>query len=384
MTQMDWIFILLLLIFGVIYIGLIMFYTWGWFHLDTYQPGSDIPIDIKASIIIPARNEEDNIGLLLEDLAIQDAPNDTFEIIIADDNSSDNTVMIVEAFIKAHAGLNIRLIRIRNQKQVQTFKKHAISTAIADSTGDLIITTDADCRVNPGWLSGMMQFYQENKPKMILAPVAFHHEKSLFEKMQSLEFLSLIAITGGAIRMGNPVMCNGANLAYEKKAFYETGGFDQDSFTSGDDVFLLLKMKKKYGSRSIRFLKYFNSIVYTKAQKTLKSFYHQRTRWASKNKGYDLRILLVSFSVYMVNLLLVVGFFYSLCHPGFWKPFLIATLLKAMIDIPILIGITTFVKQTKILLYGIPLILFYPIYIVFIGAMGIVATYQWKGRKVTK
>jgi cellulose synthase/poly-beta-1,6-N-acetylglucosamine synthase-like glycosyltransferase len=352
--------------------------------METYNPGTNNPFNINASIIVPARNEEDNIGLLLEDLAAQDVPTHAFEIIVADDNSSDNTVRIVEQFIKAHPDLDVRLNRVHNQNQVPTYKKHAITTAIADSKGDLIITTDADCRVDSGWLSGIMHFYQENQPKMIIAPVAFHHEQSLFEKMQSLEFLSLIAITGGAIRMGSPVMCNGANLAYEKKAFYETGGFDQDSFASGDDVFLLLKMKKKYGSRSIRFLKYFNSIVFTKAQKSLKSFYHQRTRWASKNKGYDLKILFVSFSVYMINLLLVAGFFHCLFHPGFWKPFLIATLLKAMIDIPILIGITTFVKQIKILLYGFPLIIFYPMYIVFIGAMGIVATYQWKGRKVTK
>ena len=163
-----------------------------------------------------------------------------------------------------------------------------------------------------------------------------------------------------------------------------TWRLDQDSFASGDDVFLLLKMMKRFGNNSIRFLKNLDSIVYTEAQQSIKSFYHQRTRWASKNKGYNLKILFVSFTVYFTNLLMVFGLLYSFFNPAFWGTIITATLIKVIIDIPILVGITNFVNRNKILLYAIPLIFFYPFYIVLIGALGIVGSYQWKGRKVIK
>ena len=384
MISFDMILIGLMLLFGIIYMILIALYTIGWYRLKSFQPNRNLKLNTRASIIIPARNEEANIINLLNDLAFQDVDRDLFEIIVADDQSTDNTVNLVEKFIAEQSEINIQLIQIQNDSERPTYKKHAISMAINKSNGDLIITTDADCRIGPHWLSGILQFYEQEKPKMIIAPVSFHNENSVFEKMQSLEFLSLIAITGGAISIRKPVMCNGANLTYEKKAFYEAGGFDQDSFASGDDVFLLLKMMKRFGNNSIRFLKNLDSIVYTEAQQSIKSFYHQRTRWASKNKGYNLKILFVSFSVYFTNLLMVFGLLYSFFNPAFWATIITATLIKVIIDIPILVGITNFVNRNKILLYAIPLIFFYPFYIVLIGALGIVGSYQWKGRKVIK
>jgi len=374
----------LLIVFGSVYFILIMLYSRGWFSLKPFKSNNDIRPDLKASVIIPARNEAANITFLLEDLAVQNLPSKHMEVIVVDDNSTDNTADKVRQFMAKNPELNMRLITMPEQSQTRTFKKLAISTAIGESEGELIITTDADCRVGKAWLTNILCYYTANQPKMIIGPVSFHHEKSVFEKMQSLEFLSLIAITGGAISIGKPVMCNGANLAYEKKAFYETGGFDQDSFASGDDVFLLLKMLKKFGGSSIHFLKSFDAVVYTEAQKTIREFYHQRTRWASKNKGYDLRILFVSFTVYMVNMLLVAGGIATLFYDRLLGFFLWAVFIKILIDMPILIGITTFVKRNKMFLYTIPLIIFYPLYIVLIGALGMMGNYQWKGRKVTR
>ncbi len=384
MSQPAIIMIGLMMFFGLIYTVLILGYTWGWYRLKKFVPGRGEKLSTRASIIIPARNEEQNIQMLLDDLLKQQISKQRFEIIVADDQSTDLTAEIVESFIQKHPELRLQLMRITHPNQTTTYKKMAISKAISQSTGELIITTDADCRVEPGWLNAILHYYETYQPKMIIGPVAFHHEESIFEKMQSLEFLSLIAITGGAISIGKPVMCNGANLAYEKEAFYETGGFDHDSFASGDDVFLLLKMKKKFGSDSIHFLKNLEAVVHTRAQKTLWDFYHQRTRWASKNKGYDLRILFVSFSVYMTNLLIIAAYIYNIFNPAFLPVTLWATAIKIAVDIPILVGITNFVKRNRILLYTIPLIVFYPLYIILIGALGVVATYQWKGRKVTK
>jgi cellulose synthase/poly-beta-1,6-N-acetylglucosamine synthase-like glycosyltransferase len=383
MIDPDFIFFFLLISFGLVYVYLVGMYTLGWFRLKEVihsgKKGST-----AVSIIVPSRDEEVNILNILTDLANQDYPFNLYEIIVIDDNSRDNTALIVNYFISQNPDCKIQLIRLTEDHPHSAFKKKAIDHAISASSGELIITTDADCRIGPDWLKIIVGFYEREKPKMIVGPVSFHNEKSLFEKMQTIEFLSLIAITAGAIRMGRPVMCNGANLTYQKKAFQDVGGFGDDTFSSGDDVFLLIKMKKKFGGKSVRFLKHRDAIVYTEAKKNLREFIHQRVRWASKNKGYDIKILLVSFTVYMMNLLIVGGLIGSIFYQKILPVMLVSYLLILLAEVPILIGIGIFAKRIRILFYSIPLIIFYPVYIIITGALGIIANYQWKGRTVKK
>jgi biofilm PGA synthesis N-glycosyltransferase PgaC len=384
MNQAADIYIIILLVFGLIYTAVIFAYTVGWYKLKDFRgPSAKLP-DIKASIIVPVRNEEENIGYLLQDLYKQDLPESTFEVIIADDDSTDSTVKIVEEFKNKHTGFQLKLLKMTDDDESFAFKKRAIAEAIRNSSGELIITTDGDCRMGNQWLKTLLSFYDQEKPKMIIGPVVFHHEKTWFENLQTFEFLSLIAITAGAIRIGKPVMCNGANLLYEKKAYEDTGGFGQNAFASGDDVFLLLKFKKIFGGKSVRFLKNQDSIVYTEAKKTPGDFFQQRTRWASKNRGYDVKILLVSFTVFMVNFLLLAGFVLSLMNSALWMIFLGSVLIKILIDVPILAGITNFASKKNLYLYVIPLVILYPVYIVMVGSMGIVGNYHWKGRKIKK
>lgn len=375
------IYFYLLIFFGIVYISLILFYTIGWFKLKTFTK-KDTNYNTRVSIIIPARNEEENITNLLSDLVNQTYPKELFELIVVDDNSTDSTQQKVNEFINKAHGYFISLVKISEESPDTAYKKKAIKLAIDQSKGDLIITTDADCRLGMNWLSSFVSMYEMEKPKMIVGPVSFYNETTFFQKMQTLEFLSLIAITGGAIKAGRPIMCNGANLAYEKEAFEEIGGFGEDSFASGDDVFLLLRMKKQFGNKSVRFLKNNKAIVYTEALKSVVEFFHQRTRWASKNKVYDVKILLVSFSVCMANLMLYIGLIMEIFIPTMLKPIMLAFLIKLLVELPILIGIGNFVKRSRMFLYSFPLIFIYPLYIILVGALGILGNYQWKGRKV--
>jgi len=377
-------FLLLIVILGLFYCVLIVAYTYGWFSMKAFVMNEKQTHNTRVSIIIPARNEENNIRQLLDDLLAQTYAHNYFEVLIVDDHSDDHTAEIANAFFQQNKNhLQGKLILQNGDEQTTSYKKKAIEHAIQLSTGSLIITTDADCRLNPGWLETIIDFYEKEKPKMIVGPVGFHNEGSFFEKMQSLEFLSLIAITAGSIKIGKPLMCNGANLAYEKQAFRDAGGFGNDNFSSGDDVFLLFRIKKIFGNRAIRFVKNREAVVYTEAKKTLGGFIHQRTRWASKNKGYDFKIILVSATVYFVNLFICVGLIVSLFLPWLHLAMMIALFVKIIIDLPIMVGIVNFVKRTRIFVYAVPLIFLYPFYIVLTGALGILGNYNWKGRSVS-
>jgi hypothetical protein len=232
------------------------------------------------------------------------------------------------------------------------------------------------------WLEIIAACYASSRFRMLVGPVSYHQEKSVFERMQTQEFLSLIGITGGAISIHKPIMCNGANLAYEKEAYIRAGGFEKDHFSSGDDIFLMLKIRKMYGNRSIGFIRNTRALVLTEAKKSPAEFLQQRTRWASKNKGYTWNVLVVSVTVYLLNLILAAGLVGSIFFRDLWVPSLLFLLGKTLVEIPILIGITTFVKRTSMLRYVLPLAIIYPFYVVLVGAAGIMGRYTWKGRKI--
>jgi cellulose synthase/poly-beta-1,6-N-acetylglucosamine synthase-like glycosyltransferase len=381
MNDIVLLYFILLLFFGGFYFVIITTFSFGWFSLRRFKKASPEP-KTRVSILVPARNEEIVIEKLLSNLCHQNYPKHLFEIIVIDDHSNDNTARVVNTFISGHKDFSIRLLRMKGETQTKAYKKKAIRTAIEKSSGNLIITTDADCLPDKNWIGTIVSLYETKQPKMIVGPVSFHKEESFFQKIQSLEFLSLIAMTAGAIKTGHPIMCNGANLAYEKQAFFDVGGFGIDRFSSGDDVFLLQRIRKYFGSNSVWFLKSKDAFVYTEALRTLKEFFDQRIRWASKNKGYDLKILVISFTVYMMNLLLLAAIIISLFHPGFRKPTAWIFAIKYIIDLPVLIGIVSFAKKMKLFIYSVPLIIIYPVYIILAGALGIVSSYNWKGRKL--
>ena len=181
-----------------------------------------------------------------------------------------------------------------------------------------------------------------------------------------------------------PIMCNGANLAYEKKAFIEAGGYDANNkYTSGDDIFLMLAMKKT-AKRKIAFIKCNDAIVHTSAQTTMRDFINQRKRWASKSRGYtDAAIVSVALLVFLFNLSLIANAIFAIFSKAFLPVFLIGFIVKIVVDFPILFGITSFVKQKKLLLFYFPLQLVYPFYIILTACFGLFGKFEWKKRSYT-
>jgi cellulose synthase/poly-beta-1,6-N-acetylglucosamine synthase-like glycosyltransferase len=365
----------------VFYALLIIVFSFGWVSIRTWKRVGGKP-STKVSVIIPARNESKNIISCLESIRSQTYPESLYEIIIVDDSSDDHTVEVVNAFIKKTSLNNTRLIDLSG-KNIHG-KKQAISEAIKISTGDLIITTDADCSVTENWISCIAEYYERYKPAMIAGPVCFTEGGNSFQQMQGLEFLSLISSGAATMQLGMPIMCNGANLAYEKKSFIYAGGYDANNkYTSGDDIFLMLAIKK-IAKRKIAFIKCQDAIVYTSAQPTLKDFANQRKRWASKSRGYaDDTIVTVALLVFLFNLSLIASAALAIFSKAFLPVFLIGFIIKIVVDFPILLGITSFVKQKKLLLFYFPLQVVYPFYIILTACFGLFGKFEWKKRTYT-
>ena len=151
-----------LVLFGIIYGALILHYTIGWFRLKNFTP-EDESGGRFLTVIIPARDEANNILNILQDLKNQSLAPDAFEIIVVDDHSTDGTASLVESFHKNNPELDLKLIRLMDDQQNMAYKKHAIQVAIGSSEGEIIVTTDGDCRVGDRWLETVLRYFEQGK-----------------------------------------------------------------------------------------------------------------------------------------------------------------------------------------------------------------------------
>jgi cellulose synthase/poly-beta-1,6-N-acetylglucosamine synthase-like glycosyltransferase len=211
--------------------------------------------------------------------------------------------------------------------------------------------------------------------------VVFNNEKSLFEKIQSLEFTGIMGITAASAGLNRPVSSNGANMAIERRLFERIGGFD-DPYASGDDVFILYKTKEVAPKR-IAFIKSTEAIVYTGAQKTMGGFFNQRVRWGAKAKGFSdvsalVSILLLFFSNLAVTTVIILG----LIFPPLIIPALFIFGLKLIADMVFLVPVTRFYKKAGLLPFYPLMSLWLPVYISITGILSLRGNYVWKGRKL--
>ncbi|RCH55737.1 glycosyl transferase [Mucilaginibacter hurinus] len=360
------------------YLVVLLYLIRGWANLrrpDT-QP---LQLTTKITVLIAARNEEAGIHLTIEDILAQDYPKHLTEIIIVDDHSTDRTAEI----IRNYSSQGVRLHQMRAGEALNSYKKKAIAEAISLSTGELMVATDADCRMGPKWLSTVVSHYETANPVMISSPVTYFEEKTLFERLQTLEFAYLVGIGASFIGNKRASTCNGANFAYRKDVFYEVGGFKGiDELASGDDELLLQKVAVKYPGRIV-FLKHRDAIVYTHAKHTLQEFLQQRRRWASKSTKYkDKRVVALAVLIWLFNLSLLVNALLSFYDIWFFKLFMVQFVLKYVFEAMFLLPITLFLKRTKLMALLILLSPIHVLYFVYVGMLGNTSKYSWKGRTV--
>jgi cellulose synthase/poly-beta-1,6-N-acetylglucosamine synthase-like glycosyltransferase len=349
-----------------------------WLFVKTDSQKKPIPLNLFLSVIVPVRNEAQNIGALLTDLSLQNLPKNQYEIIIADDSSTDETVQIVRDFERAN-GFNLTLIQLPNER-TDSPKKRAIGEALKVSRGQLIVTTDGDCRVGTNWLKTFAQTYTDTDAKFISGPVVFSGE-GWFSIFQTIEFSSLIGTGGCLIAAGAPTMCNGANLAYDRATFDEVGGYaGTDHIASGDDELLMHKFAERMADKIV-FLKNQEAIVQTQPQPNWAAFRQQRIRWASKwavNKRWA--TMLVAVFVFVANLSIITSGFCFVLNVLSISQLLLILAFKFIPEFVFLSLVIVFLKKPK-LIFFIPFVqVVYPFYVVFFGLISQQKNYEWKGR----
>ena len=335
-----------------------------------------------VSIIVPFRNESENILSNIKSLSTQNFAKENYEVIYVNDNSTDNSFQILNDYKSPQ---NVKILSLPDDYSPNAHKKRAIRYGIENSSGEIIITTDADCVYSKNWLTSML-FNFDDETGFISGPVEFLNEDKIFSKLQKLEFAGLVITGAGLIGIGKPTICNAANIAYRKKTYREVNGFyDQMDLSSGDDELLMQKIAKDTNYR-VKFSLFNDSIVKTSPSKSIDEFYHQRKRWASKGlfyKNTGLISMLILIYLFYVTLILQ-PFLVSLVSSVFIYTFGFSLLIKFVLEYMILL------KGKRMIFSGLSLKLFLfaeilqvP-YIIIAGISGIFGNLEWKGRKIKR
>lgn len=347
------------------------------------------------SVVIPFRNEAQNLPRLLASISKINYSNKLVEFILVDDASSDNSVQTINNFlstipteISKHKnklnkdyldGTNIHIIK--NNRASNSPKKDAITTAISIAKNNWILTTDADCILLENWLKSLDNFIQDKKPNMVVAPVNYKVENNFLAQFQLLDFMSMQGCTIGGFGIDFPFLCNGANFAYSREEFLNLNGFEgNNTIASGDDIFLFEKFMKK-DKKNVHYIKSKEAIVTTFPVKSWSDLMNQRTRWAAKIGNFSsLKVKLIGLLILMTNLLVI----YFLCIESLellWLPFAIKMIVDLFLFLP---TIKFFDHKFYFYKWYTFASLLYPFFTILIILNSLFFKYNWKGRRFKK
>jgi cellulose synthase/poly-beta-1,6-N-acetylglucosamine synthase-like glycosyltransferase len=361
---------IIIILILLVYLTFISVLIHGFDKVKTFE-SINLEPKTKFTIIVPFRNEADNLPALLDSISTLNYPMDWINVILVDDDSEQ--VLSLQPLV-----FSIRVIK--NVRVSNSPKKDAIVTAMNVINTDWVITTDADCVVNTNWLLTIDNYIQNNEAAMIAGAVTYDCNNSFLQQFQQLDLASLQGASIGSFGIGKGFMCNGANLAYTKTLFQELNGFDgNDLIASGDDVFLLQKAMARCPEK-VHYLKSTNNIVTTGPLNDWKSLFHQRVRWASKTTSYQ-----SSFGK-LLGVVVLMGNLCWLLAVGFWAfgltsivTLLILSLLKFSVDAVLIFKTNAFLGQKT--QYFVLSSLLYPFFSVCVAFYSLFGKYEWKGRE---
>jgi glycosyltransferase involved in cell wall biosynthesis len=355
----------------IVYVLVISWLIIGFTNINHFE-FIGLPPKTSFSIIVPFRNEAENLPVLLESFSKLNYPMDLIEVILVDDFSSEEFQV---------SSFKFQVSVVKNNRISNSPKKDAITTAMEIVKTNWVITTDADCAVPENWLLALDNFIKLHHVSMIAGAVTYDCNNSFLHHFQQLDLASLQGATIGSFGIKKGFMCNGANFAYTKSFFQELKGFEGNSaLASGDDVFLLQKALLKC-PKKVAYLKSKNTIVTTKPANDWKSLFNQRVRWASKTTSYQSvfgkRLGLL---VFVMNLFVVLSLGFCALRFISLLNMLLLFIAKFSIDSILIYKSNRFLTENRIK-YLFFSSLLYPFFSTCVAFYCLFGKYEWKGRR---
>jgi len=324
-----------------------------------------------VSIIVAARNEEENIQRCLLALDRQVFPENKLEIIIVDDRSTDSTGKTIDDFISGKE----RFKKIVTTKEIGNLKgkTNALANAIEIAKGEVLLTTDADCEPVPDWVYTTASYYEKNVG--MVNGFTTQDAINSFGGIQALDFIYLLTVASGTINLGYPISCIGNNMSYRKKAYLDVGGYENLKFSVTEDSQLLNTINKLKRYKIIYPLDV-KALVNSIPCKNIKELYRQKKRWAIGGIDVPARGYFVMATAFVTNLFILLTPFY------FSAVWLYLAVFKLAIDFFVLYPVHKILGLTKNLKYFFAFEIYYIIYVLILPFTLIKSRkVVWKNRK---
>jgi cellulose synthase/poly-beta-1,6-N-acetylglucosamine synthase-like glycosyltransferase len=371
-------FLIILCVSSFAYLAATLFLYQGLKRLHTLKPEPHPALTF--SVVIAAHNEEHNLEECLKSVLNQTIKGNRYEVILVDDRSSDRTNEIAQGFLREYPNLSI--ITITETPPGIAPKKHAVAQGIAQASSEIIVFSDADCRVPPTWLEAICECFGPDVGLVqgITNYVYVQGMNKVFFNLQAIDFLSHGVVAAAAIGAHFPLNSNANNLAFRKAAFSAVGGYGAArSVVSGDDDLLVQRISKSKAWK-IRFMTDFRGAVETLPAPTWKALFEQRKRWGSKTVHYNVRQIFFLSIIFCFYCLLIVCFlscFYKAALlPVFGYLFLIKLLGEVILMVP---GTGLFGKK-RLRPFLIPASFIQLPLVVCSVVLGVFGKFGWKGQ----
>jgi len=354
---------------GSLYGGMLLWLLWG-LRRGRAACSSQKP---AISIIVAARNEEEQIDRCLGALCKQDYEG-SWEILVVDDRSTDGTAARIAR--RARVDGRVRLVRAMDPPRYRCPKKSALACGIEASTGELLLFTDADCRPPPGWARATVRRFS---PDVGLVAGCARPDRgtTLRQHLLSLDNVAMGALAAGSFGMGAPLSCTGRNLAYRRAEYEQVGGFESiGALVGGDDVYFVRLLAARTKWRLVFNAEEAAVVACGPPPDRWAAILHQKLRHAGKAGHYQGPALWLGVSVYLFHALLA----WSLIRAalGIWDPLAAGVWVGKFAADGALVGAMTTPSERR-LLWALPLleVLYLPYVLVFtvLGRMG---WFRWK------
>jgi len=331
-----------------------------------------------VSVLIPARNEEENIGECLTSLMKQDYPEDKYEIVVVNDRSTDNTYEVIKGFHTNVVCLNIEFL-----PEGMVGKQHAVKQGLEICKGELILNTDADCVLPPSWISKIVDSFDEHTG--FVAGMVTTAEKgqraSLFAKLQALDLIYLMNFAIGCIGWGKPTSCLGNNITYRKQVLDDIGGYESLGYTMTEDAALIQAVGKRTNWK-VDVALHEDAVITTKPVEKLKALYRQRSRWILGGRDTQTKTIVFLQLALWFNLALLALFPLSF-FVNVRLPIIVfgTFIVKLLIDFILCFPLARKIRRLDLLKWMLPYEAFLIFYSVLIGFGTLFARkVTWKGQ----
>jgi len=350
--------VFLLILFSVFVLAVIVqLFYYLYFYLVVYLHKTSLSEINRepVSIIICARNEEENLRHFLPAVLNQDYPD--YEVIVINDCSEDNSYDILGQLLTKYP--HLRISTVNKDPKFTHNKKFAQFIGIKAAKNDILLFTDADCKPESDkWLERMSSHFDEEKC-FVLGYGGFLKNKGLLNKYIRYDSMTIaMQYLGMAIR-GFPYMGVGRNLAYRRSVFFSNKGYGvHNHIISGDDDLFVNANATRYNT-SVEF----TSGTHTRSvpSSNINDWIKQKKRHLTTAPYYKLRDKILLMIEPLARSLFYLTFIILLLSNFLWPVVLAAFGLRMIIQIIVFTLVQKKLNEPGITIYSTIFDIFSPL-----------------------